>query len=164
MVGWVARGLGVEPRSRESKSRVLPLNEPPMGWGGRGGRTRTFDALVQSQVPSPLGHAPTDRSRVASRGPELPRSQTLCPGSLGASVASVPAVGSVRERLRRRESDCSDRYAAWVPGNLAARTGSPNPPARTASPRSAWCARGLGYRWWGSWKSAPCEVAVVLPG
>lgn len=149
----MARGLGIEPRSRESKSRVLPLNEPPKGLGGRGGRTRPFDALVQSQVPSPLGHAPTGRSGVRRWCAVDPRFRSLCPGILRSSGASVPAVDpGLERRLRRRRSDSSDLDGSRVSGYLAVRTGSPNPPAQTASPRCAWCARGLDCRRRGSWE------------
>ena len=33
---------------------------------GRGGRTRTFEDLVQGQAPSPLGHAPV-KGKVGNR-------------------------------------------------------------------------------------------------
>lgn len=47
---------GLEPRSPDPESDVLPIAPPG---NGRGGGTRTHDLLVPNQAPLPLGYTPS---------------------------------------------------------------------------------------------------------
>lgn len=161
----MARGLGIEPRSRESKSRVLPLNEPPKGFGWKGRKDSNL-------------RCPGSEPGAVAAGPRPHRSFRGSPLRCRRSEGSIPlprdprVFGGVRSGyrsrsgapFRRRRSDSSDLDGFRVPGNLAVRTGSPNPPAQTASPRCAWCARGLDCRWWGSWERLREKWQVIYQG
>lgn len=60
---------------------------------GRGGRTRTFEDLVQGQAPSPLGHAPVGWvDAVAADGLKGARAAGPCPWASGSS-GGLPGAG-----------------------------------------------------------------------
>lgn len=70
--------------------------------GGRGGRTRTFENLVQGQAPSPLGHAPVGWvDAFTADGLKGARTAGPCPWAAGSS-GGLPVLD------RRTASDGGD--------------------------------------------------------
>ena len=97
----MAEGLGFKPRSRASKARVLSLNEPPVegGWRGR----KDSNLRMPGSEPGAVAAEPRPYRSFAStmRVRRYLVMRTHAPGLTSSSVASVPVVNSVRERLTR---------------------------------------------------------------